>query len=234
MFGLKAMGAGAAALAITTSAFAARSAENIDLYYNPSDIDVLELSTFGNPTAVAGVEARSVDDDTFVLDIGNALSRGSVQDIFIEEAFANLIEGNVDVGSRSRQAAGSATAVDFSEVAPSDPILGDTFDWQGTSLAFESATFGTGLGLTSDRLLLTFNYADGVTFDDVAALLGTEGYRVASFAEIDINQRFQIAGVTTAVRNTGSTTVSSVPTPTAAVGGLALLGLAGLRRRSNG
>jgi MYXO-CTERM domain-containing protein len=229
--GIKTLIAGAAVMTMVSTASAARLAQNIDVYHNPSNFDIAGASFIGDSSAVVGVVAKD-NGSSFTLDIGNALNRGSVSEIYLESSFADLISGSTTIGTRSINSA--KAPVIFNEVAPANPIAASSIGWDGTALAFKTTTgFTTGLGKTADRLLLTFDYASGVTFADVAALIGTEGYRVASFAEIGINEKLQIGGVTSGIRNPDAGTVSSVPTPTAAAGGLALLGLAGLRRRKD-
>ena len=205
----------AAAMTVAGTASANSTAQNVDVYYNPTGFDF--------QGTLAGFFLTD-NGDSFSVNLGNASGSGSLQNVYFEEGFNELADGF----TRTEE-----EIVEFNEVAPGNPPVADSIAWEGSALEFESTSFATGLGRVSDRLILTFDYADGVDFNDVADTIGTNGFRVAVFGTLGGDTL--IAGVTSReLRNPSAGTVSSVPTPTAAAGGLALLGLAGLKRRRNG
>ena len=223
-FGTRSLIAGVATatvMAVAGPASAASTARNIFAYYNPTNASVGDQ--FGG--ALAGYRITD-QGDSFTFNFGNASGSGSLTNLYFEDQFSTLVDGftkNEIASSR------------FNEVAPGDPPVADTIGWGGTSLEFESVDLAQGLGRVEDRLILTFDYAEGVTFEDVAAVIGEDGFRVATFGITNFREFGEIAGTTgEQLRNPAAGTVSSVPTPTAAAGGLALLGIAGLKRRRNG
>eukprot|EP00752_Nemacystus_decipiens_P014119 g12555.t1 len=96
----------------------------------------------------------------------------------------------------------------------------------------------------------SFNVGDGVSLEDLESMLGTDGYGVAirmqglsdepqerGWGEVDETpEQILVAQAFSTVRETeptndGPTEVVSAPSPTAALAGLVVAGIAGLRRR---
>ncbi|MEM9753272.1 MAG: hypothetical protein AAF916_07780 [Planctomycetota bacterium] len=230
---------GFAAAAIVASAAGFASAERItqtqSVYFNATDQNVL-----GNTSQFT---ARDNGDGTFLVNIANILrsNRTELTGVYFESGFADLVSGDPSLSLATK---GTATDVNYSNdnasfaVGTSDAVGSDVIDWTGTAVSVTADGLGSGIG-NAQRLVMTFNYADGVTFDDVEALIGGFGYRVASLVEDRGGAQFASTNgvlsnpdaLTDGGSVSGDGNVTAVPTPSAFAAGLGLMALAGLKRR---
>ena len=191
----------------------------------------------GQSVAASGVSNYTVVDngDSFFVNVANVLTsaRTRLTGVFLESGLASLVDGLPAISFNEKGGASGVTpSASFSAAAPgSDPISADSIAWGGSAVSVTSA-----VGLDNQhRMLLTFDYADGVDFDDVSAVIGGFGYRIATLVE-DIGTGAVFASTSGAFGSDGGTIdgdgPSAVPTPTAVAGGLGLLALAGMRRRN--
>jgi MYXO-CTERM domain-containing protein len=221
---------------------------------------VNQTSYLSNGSAVDGgvvssFDVRAGDNNTFVISIRNEGGiKAKLNSILFEESFADLTTGLAGFSStktvttskpaRARQIAETTTKVVNGKVkvksASGSPDEGALIDWTGTASGLDTSGFTAG-----KELNLTYSYASGVTFSDVEALLGGYGYRVATRVKEGKQTLWASSGdifaaMTQTVTATPGgdlaslapdTTVTSVPTPSAFLAGLGLMGLAAMRRR---
>lgn len=214
------------------SASADRVVGTQQVYANPSGQSVL--------TDVTNYTARDNGDGTFFVNVANILrsSRTRLTGVFFESGFDSLVNGLPTVSFMKKGENGTVTPeTSFSTNVPgTSPLAADSIDWNGSAASVTADTVGAGLS-NEYRMLMTFSYADGVTFDDVSALLGGFGYRIATLVE-DIGSDVTFGSTSGELSNpdggtSGNGGPSAVPTPSAVAGGLALLGFAGFKRRRN-
>ncbi|MEM1444881.1 MAG: hypothetical protein AAGF84_02405 [Planctomycetota bacterium] len=220
---------------LASNADAARITQSQSVYFNSADQNVLSNTS--------QYTARDNGDGTFLVNIANILrsNRTELTGVYFESGFADLIDGGPSLSLATK---GTATADNHSNgsasfaVGTADAVSSDVIDWTGTALSVTADGLGNGIG-NAQRLVMTFNYADGVTFDDVEALIGGYGYRVASLVEDRGGAAFgSTSGPLSnpdALSDGGSVSgdgnVTAVPTPSAFAAGLGLMALAGLKRR---
>lgn len=216
----------AAALAATGviagSAQAARVVGTQAVYSNENGQSVLNDTT--------NYTARDNGDGTFFINVANVLmsNRTQLTGIYLESGISDLVSGAASVSFMTK-ADPTVVSMPVSFAAgSSDPVDASSIDWTGTAQSYTTAGYGSGLD-NAHRVLLTFDYAEGVTFDDVEALLGGFGYRIATLVENF--QGVDFASTSGPLSNPDAGTASAVPTPSAIAGGLGLLGLAGMKRR---
>ena len=210
------------ATALTASHAAANNvAGNFKVYDNPTGLDFVGapagFNTFGS-TADRGVISIGIVDDN--------VENFSINQIFLESGLSDFIGGNLELDYRTED---STPLFSVDEVAavpvPVNP------EWNGSTLSLSAEQ---PLNETGDRLLLSFDLlGDLDTFD---ANIGDEGFRLAA----NLNGPDGDVGIITGPLffndggngndgNNGGPNV--IPTPSAALGGMALLGLAAVRRR---
>ncbi|MEM7577813.1 MAG: hypothetical protein AAF328_10085 [Planctomycetota bacterium] len=234
--GLTIAAAVATTAGLATNADAARITQSQSVYFNNADQNVL--------TNTSQYTARDNGDGTFLVNIANILrsNRTELTGVYFESGFESLISGGPALSFATK---GTATSENYTNenasftAGQADAVSSDIIDWTGTSLSLTADGLGSGIG-NAQRLIMTFNYADGVTFDDVEALIGGYGYRVASLVE-DINgvqfgSTSGLFGNPDALASdsgpvSGDGNVTAVPTPSAFAAGLGLMALAGLKRR---
>ncbi len=222
--------AAAAALAATGmvagSAHANRVVGTQAVYHNENGQSVLNDST--------NYSARDNGDGTFLINVANVLmsNRTQMTGVYLESGIGDLVSGDAAVAfmTKSNPTVVTPSGVSFAQ-GSATPVEADDIDWTGTASSYTSGGYGSGLDNTL-RMTLTFNYAEGVTFDDVEALLGGFGYRIATLVENFNGVDF--ASTSGPLSNPDAGTASAVPTPSAFAAGLGLMGLAGLKRRRNG
>ena len=211
------------ATALTASHAAANTvAGNFRIYDNPTGLDFVGapagFNTFGSTEDRGVISIGIVDDNT---------ENFSINQIFLESGLSDFIGGNLDLEYRSETDEPLFSVDDIAAVpVPVNP------EWNGT---FLSLTGTQPLNETGDRLLLSFDLlGDLDTFD---ANIGDVGFRLAA----NLNGPDGNVGIITGPLfdddgngngddgDNGGPNV--IPTPSAALGGLALLGLAAVRRR---
>ncbi len=211
-----------AALAFAGSAQAARVVGTQAVYHNENGQSVLSDSS--------NYSARDNGDGTFLVNVANILksTRTQLTGVYFEAGFADLVSGgpNIEFMTKDNPTVTAVAGTGFA--AGAAPVNSNLIDWTGTAQGFAASGYGSGLD-NAHRMTLTFSYADGVTFDDVEALLGGFGYRIATLVENF--QGVDFGSTSGPLSNPGG--ASTVPTPSAVLGGLGLMGLAGLKRRRN-
>ncbi len=206
---------------IAGSAQAARVVGTQAVYYNQNGQSVLADAT--------NYSARDNGDGTFLVNVANILmsDRTQLTGVYFEDGFSSLVDGGPTIAymTKANPTVVPVSGADFA-ASSSAPPMDDLIDWTGTAQSVTASGYGSGIDNTL-RMTMTFEYADGVTFDDVEALLGGYGYRIATLVENFEGVDF--ASTSGPLNNPDAGTV--VPTPTAFAAGLGLLGLAGLKRR---
>ncbi|MEM8782001.1 MAG: hypothetical protein AAGE65_04005 [Planctomycetota bacterium] len=239
-------GLAVAAVVATTAGFAghadaARITQTQAVYFNSADQNVLSNTS--------QFTARDNGDGTFLVNIANILrsTRTELTGVYFESGFASLIDGGptLDVAIKGTADGNARVNNDYSfSVGTEDAPQSDLIDWTGTALSVTAEGLGSGIA-NAQRLVMTFDYAEGVTFEDVEALIGGFGYRVASLVEDRNGAQFAstngLFGNPDALDtdNGGGIdhdgpvagNVTAVPTPSAFAAGLGLLALAGMKRR---
>jgi MYXO-CTERM domain-containing protein len=199
----------------------AGTAYNFNIYANNSG---------ATPAGALGGYFVTGDDSSVVFNFGNLMGRGSITNIYFESGLSAYLasptldfEGAGPIGKQ------------FSLIdPPGTPINASTLSWTGTSYEVATDNWVSGLGVESDRLSVSFNLV-GTNFNDFTAMLEMSGTRVAAGAVIG-GEVANIAGATgpglsVAEGEDDDGGSNAVPMPSAAMGGLAMLGLAALKRR---
>ncbi len=222
-----------AAVATTTGfafqADAARILQSQTVYYQNAAQDVMaDASSYA---------VRDLGNGSFLVNIANILrsTRTELTGVYFESGIADLISGGPTIQFMDKTPVPTNTFVSTTSsfsVTNETPDMPELIDWTGTALSVTAPGLGNGINNTQ-RMVMTFNYAEGVSFSDVEALIGGYGYRVASLVE-DRNgvDFFSVSGpLSNPDALSGDGNITAVPTPSAFAAGLGLMALAGMKRR---
>ena len=207
--------------AAATGASADSVADNFAIYDNPTGLDFV-----GAP---AGFNTFGSTEDRGQISLGivaGNVENFSVSQIFLESGLSDFIGGNLELSYEAETDEPSYTVDDTPGVpAPVNP------EWNGTFLSLSAQQ---PLNETADRLFIGFDLlGDLEAFEDV---VGTEGFRLAASLNGPEGTISSITGPFEAIdgggNGNGNGGPAVIPTPSAVLGGLALLGLAAARRRN--
>lgn len=217
-------------------------------------INIVSGATHGNVDLSVTVQSssRAGFDYDFIISNNSGAPGASVTGVFFESGWASLINGGSFAGSGLNAGASSPAISGWSSSSASytvgQVVTGTTTTFHGR---FKSVnhTYGDNVaaGIQEGNAGI-FSFKSGASLDDLESALGSTGFNVGVKVQ-DVIADMQAAGWGLAqampvqqviieneqpANEGGSseqTVVAHAPTPTAAAAGLALLGLAGLRRR---
>lgn len=237
-----------AALATTAMAVAASA--------GTSPVSIVSGASHGNVDLTVSVQASSVAgyDYDFIVSNASGAPGASVTGIYFESGWASLISGGAFSGSGTLGSVSASPAIAGWSGSAASYAVGTTTTTNkvvvGRRVTYvASSTDNVGDGIQEGNSGIV-SFTSGATLADLESALGGAGFNVGVKVQ-DVVSNAQSAGwglaqsmpVTQQIivdnggdqggsgQTGGPVVAAHAPTPTAAAAGLALLGLAGLRRR---
>jgi hypothetical protein len=223
--GLFAVAAAGLLLGVTGQAHAVRV--DLNVFHNPSASDTTGLDVF--------VDVSSVGD-SFVFTFQNDSANGSsLTNVYFEGGLRDSLLAT-GAGTRSLDGVNTSFAPGASPAAlPGGLGIG----WVGNAFSYGAEGMGlnqilNGVSTMNKELTVSVLKAEGATLEDLLDALATGGTRIAVTVWNLPGDQGRVSLASNGlepVNEEETSTGDAVPTPAAALGGIALLGMLGIKRR---